>query len=80
LFSVELEKAMQHRKEVTVFKQARRNNEIVATKEYQELLSMFGRTEMNAVAFACLQMGRYDAYWLIQKLYQLKENLRKRIR
>jgi len=80
MLSGELERTMKLCTDETIFGRIRMNQEFVRSQEYQELLSLVGRAEMNAAAFACLKMGRYDAYWLIQKMHQLKENLRKRIR
>lgn len=80
LFSMELEKTILKCKEKTIFERIKDNNKLIATKEFQCLLKVYGRTEMHPAAYVCLKMGRYDVYWLIQKLYQLKEKLRKRIR
>lgn len=80
MLSGELERTMKFCTDETLFGRIRMNQEFVRSQEYQELLNLFGRAEMHPAAYACLRMGHYDGYWLIQKLYQMKETLRKRIR
>ena len=71
----ELERTMEHTGQESVWKRIRRNQTCIRTEEYRELLLHAGSAQLPGWQSWLLKSGRYDLYWMAQKLHTAKEKI-----